>query len=129
MPAPIERRTDITSNALSNTGSEDINGIAKNMISVTIAIKASEKIINFFRLYLSANTPPIKETKNCGRYEQIEKAATQAPLDVFNVTYHIIAICTSVEPNSVIHWLMRKRIVRFLQLLFVCIILCVLHVF
>ena len=83
--------------------SEEIIGNAKNKISVAIVIAPSEKIISFLRLYLSAHTPATNEIKNCGRYEHIVNAATHPPLDVFKVTYQMIAICTIIEPNRVIH--------------------------
>ena len=45
------------------------------------------------------------------------KDATHAPLDVCMVAYHTSAIWTSVEPKSVMHWLIRKRMERFFQLM------------
>lgn len=44
-------------------------------------------------------------------------AYLHAPDDVLSVTYQTIAICTRVEPNRVILWLIRNRTVCFFHLL------------
>ena len=78
-------------------------------MSVVTAIPASVPMIRYLRLYLSAQTPPIKEIRNCGSKPAIEKAATHIPDEVNLVAYHITDIWTSVEPNSEMPWLIKNN--------------------
>ena len=57
----------MASRAESRAGSAVICGIVSIMASVTIAIAASAPRISALRLKRSAQTPPMKEIRNCGR--------------------------------------------------------------
>ena len=67
MPAPRERRSDMTSRPPSRAGPDGMWGSAGIIAKVAQAIRTSAPMMSAFLLYRSAQTPPKKETRNCGR--------------------------------------------------------------
>jgi hypothetical protein len=95
-PAPMERIIDAR-----NIRDKDFTPDKKNIARIRVAklINKSEKIINFFLLYLSAQTPAKREIKIWGKKVQRMEIVIRLPEDVSRVIYQIIAKPTIDEPK------------------------------
>ena len=67
---------------------------------VEAAINPSDKMINIFLLYLSAQTPANNDISSCGKNEEIVDIVTIIPELVDLAIYQISANCTKAEPNK-----------------------------
>ena len=70
-------------------------------------------MIRCLRLYLSAQTPPHKETITCGSVVHRANSVTQYPEEVSSVMCQMIENPTTEEPNSDRFWLTRNRTTFF----------------